>query len=62
MIQIEIDNLRIKCGMKPVKEKKPKKPKKKKKAKEMPWGKIVGNRDPRDLFAEVIHFQFSAKF
>ncbi len=52
MIQIEIDNLRIKCGMKPVKEKKPKKPKKKKQ-KEMPWGKLVGNRDPRDLLAEV---------
>jgi hypothetical protein len=55
MIQIEIDNLRIKCGMKPVKEKKPKK-KKAKKPKEMPWGKLVGNRDPRDLLAEVFYF------
>lgn len=53
MIQMEIDNLRIKCGMKVVKEKKPKKKKKKKKAKEMPWGKDIKNRDPKDILIEV---------
>jgi len=53
MIQMEIDNLRIKCGMKVIKEKKPKK-KKKKKVKEMPWGKDIKNRDPKDILIELI--------
>ena len=53
MMAIELDNLRAKYGIKKPKPKKPKKPKKKK-VKEMPGGKLVGNRDPRDLLAEVI--------
>lgn len=56
IIQIEIDNLNIMVKGKPAKKKKAKKPKKKKKkkGKSMPWGKLVGHRDPRDLLSELI--------
>ena len=55
MITVEIQNIKLEFGIKG-KEKKKKKPKKKKpkKGKPIPGQKLVKNRDPRDMLAELV--------
>lgn len=52
MIALELDNMRIKYGLKKKKDKKKKKPKKKERKVKIPLG--LGKRDPKDLLSELV--------
>jgi hypothetical protein len=52
MIALELDNMRIKYGLKKKKDKKRKAKKKKEKKVKIPLG--LGKRNPKDLLAELV--------
>lgn len=54
MIALELDNMRIKYGIKKKKDKKKKAKKRKEKKVKIPLG--LGKRDPKDILSELVEF------